>query len=402
MLTISRLLWRAYSVITTPNDVLVEKLGLDIPPAPLITLEDISAHEVQITWKYAEPISTIQEHHIEVNGKVVRTTRKNEFGAIIGGFMPGNIYDIRIFCISAGTFQTPSLPLHIRIPGTASDSSQDGSSEPFLTVRAIPIRNPQALAPLSAPMMAREHSGGPAAGRRGTTGRRPSPANHATDSQQAQDLASKGAEDEVDGDLAELSQRFQKVQQDIEAVEAQIQDEDREFEVALKELEARRDELKQNLKERDEASSDLRKQVHKAETASRTAQSERTKKERLLQQKENQRRKRRDEIARWEDQIASMKEEMAGIETQKAAIERRTQSELREIRKKIEEEQKDVAMLEEDNKEKALQIKFLEEERQQLTVEDETDETREADRLDRERDMRWRARFDALQQTYCL
>ncbi|EXJ86886.1 hypothetical protein A1O3_03840 [Capronia epimyces CBS 606.96] len=393
----SWLLWRAYSVITTPNEVLVEKLGLDIPPTPVVTLEEISSREIQISWKHAEPSTSVQEHHIEVNGRVVGTTRKNEMGALISNLIPGHIYDIRVFCISAGTFQTPSAPLHVRLPGPSSTSSQDGSSESGPAVRAIPIRSAQTLTPLAAPAMTRELSGGQPMGRRGTTGRRPSPANHVIE---AQDGSSKGTEDELDGDLAELSQRFQKVQQDIEAVEAQIQEEDKEFDGSLKELEARRDELKQGLKERDEASNDLRKQVHKAESASRTAQSEKTKKERLLQQKENQRRKRKDEIAKWEDQIASMKEEMAGIETQKTAIERRTQSELREVRKKIEEEQKEVAMLEEDNREKALQIKALEEERQQLNVEDETDETREVERLDRERDMRWRARFDGLQQTY--
>ncbi|EXJ88102.1 hypothetical protein A1O1_05030 [Capronia coronata CBS 617.96] len=396
----SWLLWRAYSVIKTPNEILVEKLGLDIPPTPLVTLEEISSREVQISWKHAEPSTSVQEHHIEVNGRVIGTTRKNEMGAIISNLNPGHIYDIRVFCISAGTFQTPSAALHVRLPGPSSTSSQDGSSESTPTVRAIPVRSAQALTPLVAPAMTRELSGGLPTSRRVTSGRRPSPANHGFDLQHGPDGSSKGVEDEVDGDLAELSQRFQKVQQDIEAVEAQIQEEDKEFETALKDLEARRDELKQSLKERDEASNDLRKQVHKAETASRTAQSEKTKKERLLQQKENQRRKRKDEIVKWEDQIASMKEEMAGIETQKAAIERRTQSELREIRKKIEEEQKEVAMLEEDNREKALQIKALEEERQQLNVEDETDETREAERLDRERDLRWRARFDGLQQTY--
>lgn len=378
----------------------MEKLGLDIPPTPLVTLEDISSGEIQITWKHAEASTSVQEHHIEVNGRVIGTTRKNEMGAIISNLTPGHIYDIRVFCISAGTFQTPSAPLHVRLPGSPSTSSQDGTSDAVPTVRAIPVRIAQTLTPLAAPAMTREPSGGLPTVRRGTTGRRPSPATHVSESQLGPDGSFKGAEDEVDDDLAELSQRFQKVQQEIETVEAQIQEEDKEFEAALRELEARRDELKQSLKERDEASSDLRKQIHKAETASRTAQSEKTKKERLLQQKENQRRKRKDEIAKWEDQIASMREEMAGIETQKAAIERRTQSELREIRQKIEEEQKEVAMLEEDNKEKALQIKALEEERKQLNVEDETDETREVERLDRERDLRWRARFDGLQQTY--
>ncbi|KAI1610167.1 hypothetical protein EDD36DRAFT_317369 [Exophiala viscosa] len=392
------LLWRAYSVVTTPNEVLVEKLGLDIPPAPLITLEEIAENEVQITWKYTEPSSSIQEHHVEVNGKVVGTTRKHDFGAVIYDLTPGTIYDIRVFCVSTGTFQTPSAALRVRTPGSSSTSSPEGSSEPTPKVKAIPARNNATLAPIPAPTMSRELSGSVPTVRRGTTGRRPSPANHNIDSQ-GSDLT-KGTDDEVDDDLAELSERFQKVQQDIEAVDVQIQEEDKEYEAAVKEQEARRDELKQSLKERDDASNDLRRQVHKMEAASRTAQSEKTKKQRLLQEKETERRKRRNDIEFWEKQSTLMKKEVAGIETQKAAVESRGQSDLTEIRKKIEEEQKEVAMLEEDNKEKALQIKAMEEERQQVEVEDETDETREVDRLDRERDMRWRVKFDGLQQHY--
>lgn len=395
-----RLLWRAYQVIQTPNEILVEKLGLDIPPSPLLTLEAVSSREVQVTWKHAEPSSSVSEYHVEVNGRVVGTTRKTETGAVISNLISGTKYDIRIFCVSNGNFQTPSAPLRIRTPHDSSASSQDGSSDAIPTVRAISLRNPLIVTPTSAPAMIRELSGGQPLGRRGTTGRRPSPANHVSDSQQAQEAAARAGEDEVDGDLAELSATFQRIQQETEAIEAQTEEEEIEYQTQLKELEARRDDLKQHLKERDEVSNDLRKQVHKAETANRTAQNERTKKERILAQKESERRKRKDEIAKWKDQIVTMKEEMAGIETQRSAIERRTQTELREIRKKIEEEQKEVAMLEEDNKEKARNIKALEEERQQLNVEDETDESREADRLQRERTARWRARYDALNQQY--
>lgn len=399
-LTPSRLLWRAYQVIQTPNDILVEKLGLDIPPSPHLTLEGISSREVQITWKHVEPSSSVSEYHVEVNGRVIGTTRKTETGAVISNLIPGSKYDIRIFCVSNGNFQTPSAPLRIKTPHDSSASSHEGPSEPTPTVRAISVRNPLIVTPASAPAMTRELSGGQPLGRRGTTGRRPSPANHGPDSQQAQDSVTRGGEVEVDNDLVELSATFQKIQQETEAIEAQTEEEEIEYQAQLKDLEARRDDLKQQLKERDEISNDLRKQVHKAETANRTAQNERTKKQRVLEKKDSERRKRKDEMEKWKDQIATMKEEMAGIETQRSAIERRTQTELREIRKKIEEEQKEVAMLEEDNKEKARNIKALEEERQQLNVEDETDESREADRLQRERTARWRVRYDALNQQY--
>ncbi|EXJ55094.1 hypothetical protein A1O7_08019 [Cladophialophora yegresii CBS 114405] len=389
------LLYRAYQVLTTSNDILIEKLGLDIPPAPVLILEGISSQEIHLSWKYAEPSSSVQEHHVELNGSLIGTTKKTEMGAVISGLCPGTKYAVRIFCISTSTFQTPSAALHVRTHYLPEDIE---APEFDPTVKGVPVRNASLIAPPAAPSMARDLSGGQPPGRRGTTGRRSSPAGYVVDAQ-GQD-GSRGEEDEEDENLAELSQKFQKIQQEIDGVEALIEEEDKDFEANMRVLEARRDELKQALKERDEQASDLRKQVNKAESLSRTAQSEKTKKERLLQQKENERRKRRDDISRWEEATAAMKEEIAGIEKQKAAIERRTQAEIRELRRKIEEEQKEVAILEDDNKDKALQIKALEDERQLQNTDEETEETREVDRLDRERDERWRARFNQMQQTY--
>ena len=332
---------------------------------------------------------------MELNGSLVGTTKKSEMGAVVSGLSPGTKYGIRIFCISTSTFQTPSAALHIRTHYLPEDLE---APEFDPVVKGVAVRNGSIVTPLAAPSMARDPSGGQPSGRRGTTGRRHSPAGHNIDGHGLDGL--RGEEDQEDGDLAELSQKFQKIQQEIEGVETQIEEEDKEFEATMRGLEARRDDLKQQLRDRDEQASELRRQVNKMESLSRTAHSEKTKKERLLQQKENERRKRRDDIARWEEATAAMKEEIAGIEKQKAAIERRAQAEIREVRRKMEEEQKEVAILEEDNKEKALQIKALEEERKIQNADEETDETREADRLDRERDERWRARYSGLQQTY--
>lgn len=399
-LTLSRLLWRAYSVIQTPNEVLVDKLGLDIPPPPIVTLEEVGAKEIQISWKSVDANASLQEHHVEVNGRLVGVTRKHETAAAILNLKSDTLYDVRIFSVSTGRFQTPSALLRVKTTASPDQEGQTSRNDAPPSVRALAPRLPPTSSAPSVPAVAREASGGPV-GRRGTTGRRASPAGYGGDTLVSQtDGSGKGQDEETDDSLAELSQRFQKVQQDIEAAEAQIQDEERDFEQQVKEMEAKRDELKQMLKERDEASSDLRKQVHKAEAANRTALSEKTKKERLLEQKQNHRRKRKDEMARWEDQTATMAEEMEGIKTQQAAIERRKQSEINEVRMKIEEEQREVAILEEENKEKALQIKALEEERKQLDAEDETEESLEVDRLEQEREMRWRERINGLTATY--
>jgi hypothetical protein len=48
--------------------VLIEKLGLDIPPPPEVTLEEITAREIRIAWKQPEFHNSIHKHIIQVNG----------------------------------------------------------------------------------------------------------------------------------------------------------------------------------------------------------------------------------------------------------------------------------------------------------------------------------------------
>jgi hypothetical protein len=333
----------------------------------------------------------------------VGETKRSEIAVAILDLVPGTVYDIRVLTLSAAGFQTPSQPLYVRTtPGSKNDpETVSDSSAP--TIRAFPAKAVAAAPVLSAPGMAREVSGGQPSGRRPAAGRKHSTAGlglEQTYNTNADESSRSLSEDEGEASFGQLQERFQKVQQDNEAAEAQIFQEHKDFEIAMKQLESRRDELKQSLKERDEVSSDLKKQVHKLESANRTAQSERSKKEKLLQQKENQRKKRRDEAAKWEVQIATMVNEIHGIEMQKAAIEKRTASSVAELQQNVEEEQREIKSLEEDNKEKMAQIKALEEERMRLNEDEETDESREVDRLEWENDRQWQERLYTLNTTY--
>ena len=310
---------------------------------------------------------------------------------------------MRVFTVSAAGFQTPSQSLHVRTTPPTKPDTGNVSEYGSPTLRVFPAKVALALPTPSAPGMSRELSGGQPQGRRLTTGRKQSTAvigleqNYGTN---ADESSRSLSEDEVEATFGQLQQRFQKIQRDNEAAEAQIVQEEEEFEAAMQQLESRRDELKQSLKERDEVSSDLKKQVHKLESANRTAQSERSKKEKLLHQKENNRRKRRDEVAKWGVQIATMADEINGIETQKAALEKRTASSIAELRQNVEEEQKEVKNIEDDNKEKISQIKALEEERKRLNEDEETDESREVDRVESEKDRQWQETLYNLNTTY--
>lgn len=65
---LGRLLIRAYLVIQIPNEVLVDKLGLDVPPSPEITLEEVHSEDVRISWKQQDLYNSLSGYAIHING----------------------------------------------------------------------------------------------------------------------------------------------------------------------------------------------------------------------------------------------------------------------------------------------------------------------------------------------
>lgn len=389
------LLFRAYTVVNTPNDVLVDKLGLDIPPEPLITLEGIEPRQIHISWKLLEPTTSIQEYHIELNGKHVGVTKKHETAAVIASLNPTTIYSVRVFSVSPGRFQTPSTILHIRTTKFDSASSQDGSNDgppqvqPLIPrVASVPTISPP-------PASVREQNTTQVPGRRGTALRRASPTGLVDLAQDSKDM-----DDEPVEDLAELSQQFSEINAEIDAINVQMEEEERDFEVARREKEVQKTTYQQELKERDEITNDLRRQVHRAETSCRGLANERAKKEKLLKDMESSRQKRISDMAKWEEGVKTIDQEIEGITKQKEALRRRKEYEIREVKEKTAEEQREIIQTEEEIEERRANIKELQEERKRNAIDEETDESREADRLDLERDQRFQHTIAALSQQY--
>lgn len=391
-------MWRAYNVIQLPNDELVEKLGLDIPPEPDLTLEEIATHHVQLSWKpivdYGSSVPSIHEYQIEVNGRLAGSTRRNETAAQISSLCPSTHYTIRVFSVSPGRFQTPSAPLYVRTQ-RATEESQDGKDNEFPHVRPLPSRTPSTPTTPFVPTMTRQLSENQPTGRRNTGTRKTSPAEPADASGDDRD-----AEEEQGEDLAELSQQFQDLTRERELIETQIEEDTREHDEAMKEKEAALHTLRQEMKERDEASSELRKQVHKAEAQNRALQNERTKREKQVKEREQKRRRRRDEITTWEERSQSMADEIEGMNKQKDAIRKRVQSEMREAREKIAEEQKEIQQLEEENRELGAKIKELLEDRKRVAIDEDAEEAHEAERRDQEIEAYFKQRLGDLAQQY--
>ncbi|KAL1978292.1 hypothetical protein VTN31DRAFT_1151 [Thermomyces dupontii] len=399
---LSWLLYRAWQVLQTPNEVLVDKLGLDIPPAPEVTLEEISAREIRIAWKQPEYYYSVHKHIVQVNGAKVGETKRTETAVTIGDLIPGHIYHICVFAVSAANFQTASAVLHVRTkPLPLSQTQQDASVEGPTIQAYVPRPPAAALAPPSAPMMAREPSAGPPQHKRSGPGRKSSPAAAAPDPSHSQsDEQQRTASREDTGEtLEQLAERLKSLQQEHENVDRQIQEEEEEHMATLKELEKQRDELKQRVKEKDEASGDLKKHVNKLESVNRTVQSEKTKRERLLQQKEAERRKRREDIARWKEAVAQMSKDIGRVREEKARVEEEAAKQASELRSKISAEQAEMKGIDEEIQEKGGRIKKLEDERQRLQGGD-SEEGKELDRIDTEKARQWEARLSSLHAQY--
>ncbi|RMZ40117.1 hypothetical protein AFCA_003461 [Aspergillus flavus] len=395
------LLYRAWQVCQTPNDVLVEKLGLDIPPPPEVTLEQITAREIRIAWKQPEFHNSIHKHIIQVNGSKVGESKRAETAVEILNLAPGNIYHICVLSVSAANFQTPSAIIHVRTQSLPLSQAQQNAPVGGPTIRASVPRSTAGLAAPSAPVMSREHSGGQLPTKRSSAGRKQSPAASGPESSHGniEDLQKNVTNGDRDETLEKLADRLKSLQQENENVEKQTADEEEEHIALLKELEKQRDDLRKRVKEKDEASGDLKKHVYKLESVNRTVQSEKAKRERLLQQKESERKKRKDDIVRWRERTSRMTADAAQAREEKARIEEDGKKRADEVREKIAKEQAEMKVIDDEIQDKGGRVKKLEEERQGHQGPD-SEDGKELDRIDNERARQWEIKLSNLHARY--
>ncbi|EGD91178.1 hypothetical protein H112_00976 [Trichophyton rubrum D6] len=393
------LTYRAYQVCLTPNELLVEKLGLDIPPTPEVILEEIGATDIRIAWKYPELQNSVHKHAVQVNGIRVGETKRSETAVSIFNLQPSHIYHICVIAISSANFQTCSSVLHIRTgPGPFPPEQDLENRGPPLIQAYVP--KAAAIVSPSAPVMSREQSGGAAQAKRSGGGRRSIGSTFVQDSGGPQMLDDgEAAGGEYEGSLKQLAERLKVLQQENESLDKQLCQEEKEYEQLLRELEDQRNDLKQRVKEKDDATGDLRKHINKLESINRTVQNEKSKREKLLQQKEAERKKRREDIVRWDERESEIKDELDNLQKEKARIDEESTTKLEEYRRKITEEQGEMKQIDEDIKVTGSRIKALEEERRRPEGED-NEEGRELERVEREPEHFWDGKMAGLRSQY--
>ncbi|KAI5298300.1 hypothetical protein KEM56_004163, partial [Ascosphaera pollenicola] len=238
--------------------------------------------------------------------------------------------------------------------------------------------------------------------KRGPGGRKStlsSSANLAAEFAASDESQANAADDDGDTDLPGWSARLLSLQNEMDALQDQLEREAKEHSALAAELEERRDELKKQVKEKDEVSSDLKRQVNKLEAQNRTVQNEKSKHERILQQRDADRAKRREDVERWNARLARMEQELQHLKEERERIENKTETRISELRKKITEEQTGMKSLDDEIKTKGGRIKKMEEERRRLEGDD-SEENREFDQLERERDSMWEKKLANLLSHY--
>lgn len=63
----------------------MEKLGLDIPPAPELVLEEILPQQIRVSWKQPELSNSIYKHVIYINGQ------RGELGSLCWHFLTAQL-----------------------------------------------------------------------------------------------------------------------------------------------------------------------------------------------------------------------------------------------------------------------------------------------------------------------
>ncbi|KAF2839355.1 hypothetical protein M501DRAFT_1003947 [Patellaria atrata CBS 101060] len=407
--TIAALLWlfyRSYLVLVKPVDELITLLGLEVPVTPEVALAGIKADGIILHWKAPDGRSGVVKYQVRLNGIVVGEVSKQHNWITVTGLKPNHSYVVRVAAINSTNFQAASAPLRVKTcPHSSNDhfnpitqsgeisgtEHSDCSSPP--QVQPYKPMFETSLSIVSPPAMVREHSNNQIPGRR-TGLRRSSPAAIGV---------GESREDSIEGGgtVQQLTEKLENLRRENDELETQIADDEEEFQEGRANLLKERDELREQLKVREDNSKDLRKQVAALERQIAAAQTKRNNKERILIQKQNERKKMHDDMERWEREMTELRAEVERLQEAKEELQHSTEDRIQELREKHTEEQRINKQLEDEIREKGMQIKELEEERKRVEGEEDGSpalKNVEPNPILEQR--QWETRLQDLQQRY--
>ena len=325
--------------------------------------------------------------------------KKSDTSIQVTGLKPGNYYSIRVLATNTANFTTLGPAIRIRtIPppplnenGNTSLGDADAPNEPA-AVHATSTPFETALQSTSN----RDIIGAQHQPKRMFSGRQNSPATSSGEQGAVQSMQTGSSdEDESPETIQKLTERLNFLRSEKERVDRETAEEEEESRRNIVELSKERDRLKQEYKEKEEASAELRRHGNHLDKLNRAAQSRKAAKEKQLQQKKAERQKIKDDIARWGKEVIEMRQNTAEMKREKEEVIAAKDRDITEMRKGIAEDLAAIKILEEEIREKGVQIKALEKKQEKLNS-DATDNS-EHPRVERESDEAWEARMQVMQ-----
>lgn len=325
--------------------------------------------------------------------------RQGDTSIEILGLTPGNCYSIRIIAFNlAGN--SASAPV-IRVQtGLGRFSARDvsvssGSSEPaYIRTSSSPLES--SSEPHSA---GKDSSVVQSTVTRGLIDQKVSGGTYIND--QSGGLASPlaaGGDDESSEHIRHLTEKLESLKTQKEDVDRQIEEDDLDSKTQVADLNKEKERLKQVFREKEEASAELKKHGNYLDKLNRSSQSRKAAKEKQLQQKKAERQRVKDDIGRWDREIAVMRNDIEDMACEKARIFAEKDAFITERRNTIADDQVAIKSLEEEIRVKGIQIKALEQTREEMNIDGGNSEGRDRIRgAEKEKDEAWDYRYQNMQ-----
>ncbi|TVY80541.1 Uncharacterized protein LSUE1_G005890 [Lachnellula suecica] len=401
VVTCSALCWllhRAWQTLWTPVPELISILGVEVPDAPAVSLAGITSDSVTLHWSRPGINKLILRYLIQVNGVNVGDSSRLDTAITVQGLKPGHFYNIRVIAVGSNNFQAGSRVIRLRTygpddrpqlgsgpvpPNLAIDEQNNSNELPVVRTHGVGIET--ATLPEGPPALQRESSNNQPGQRRNTGGRKHSPSSAAADHAALANASAKYPEES----MQQLTEKFEGIRMETEEITSQMSKDAEEFKTQFSELSKERDVKKQELKEKEDASEKLKREGNSMDHANRRVQNRKTQKEKILQNKQAERAKMLDDIAKWSQETENMKAQREKWLKEKDEFLKAKAKEAKELRETIDEQTGSLGGLEEDIRDKGLQIKKLEEDRKHLPGGEDNEESRARDAADIERDAEW-------------
>lgn len=416
-LTILRLFWRLYLVLSKPLDELIGLLGLEKPAAPSVSLAGVKADAVILHWKAREQSKGVR-HSVHVNGingksdgmaRRIHADNATSVGQVspldpiiaISNLEPNKGYIIRIVTTNESNFQASSDAIRVTTKSAESadflgglvksdeEEDQDEQKEVVPVIRPFKAPIEPAIPTPPAPAMAREHSNSVSQKRAAAAKRQSAPVEPTVFDEPL----------ECEGTLQELTDQLDKLRDENEKIEKLLADEDEEFKESQASLVEQRDVLKGSVNAKEGASRKLRQRVAKLDHENAAASNKKTGLEKQLQQKQQDREKLKTDTERYDQEVADIKAEIERWNEERSNYREETDNKIGEFRDKHASELNANKALEESIKEKVSMIKELEDEKKRLDQHDDA-VAQGAQSINMEEEQAWQLRMHHLRGAY--